>query len=552
MAGGFPSPQGQSWDSILREFAKLEQRIRDLEKPSGSAISSLSTQVAGKTTVTWSLSTPIGAGSSFGDAWYRKDALEQIIGIWYWDGDEWISQTITDDAVSNLSADKITAGTLDASLVAIRSAASGGRVEIDGAGFRGYNGSGVLKTSVGTDGALSAVDALMTGIYRTAVSGRRIEINPNYWIDSGDGTGAGGLKFIFRDTVYTPATGGQNYQSYDSSLISSYDVTGKRATTEFYGPGVSEGFKGDDGGGYGASWSAGELVFTETWRTNGLTYDDLKAGEAKLSSNVVRLTADYHTVIGQPNEGGNIELTADNEIRIYPGSAGTMIGASGGSVPLKVNGPVTAPRYQVGSRQYSIPEVASISARTALFGATPTQGDRCFRTDVMWEEAYFAVYNVTTNPGGAPVAGWYPSGGAMPSFIASRTADVPATTGGFVTYNFSGATIAENRGGFSINGSGQVVVPFNGRYMVSGLINWAAGATAAQRILRFSGTAAGFPTFSPIERLTAQAGLAAGKALTAPAVLAQATPLQVQGYQDTGSTLNMVDAAVWLTYQGPV
>lgn len=42
------------------------------------------------------------------------------------------------------------------------------------------------------------------------------------------------------------------------------------------------------------------------------------------------------------------------------------------------------------------------------------QGDRVYRKDRGWEEAYFGLYNATSNRGGATPAGWYPVGGAMP------------------------------------------------------------------------------------------------------------------------------------------
>ena len=42
------------------------------------------------------------------------------------------------------------------------------------------------------------------------------------------------------------------------------------------------------------------------------------------------------------------------------------------------------------------------------------QGDRVYRKDRGWEEAYFSVYSASSNPRGATPAGWYPAGGVMP------------------------------------------------------------------------------------------------------------------------------------------
>jgi hypothetical protein len=51
--------------------------------------------------------------------------------------------------------------------------------------------------------------------------------------------------------------------------------------------------------------------------------------------------------------------------------------------------------------------VADATARNALF-PSPTQGNAVWRNDRGWEERYYALYNSSTNPGGAPAAGWYP------------------------------------------------------------------------------------------------------------------------------------------------
>lgn len=51
--------------------------------------------------------------------------------------------------------------------------------------------------------------------------------------------------------------------------------------------------------------------------------------------------------------------------------------------------------------------VADAAARNALF-TSPVQGNAVWRNDRGWEERYYALYNSSTNPGGAPAAGWYP------------------------------------------------------------------------------------------------------------------------------------------------
>jgi hypothetical protein len=58
----------------------------------------------------------------------------------------------------------------------------------------------------------------------------------------------------------------------------------------------------------------------------------------------------------------------------------------------------------------NVPVVADATARNALYtgSVTVTQGDTVFRNDLGYEETYFALYNVSTNPGGRPAAGWFP------------------------------------------------------------------------------------------------------------------------------------------------
>jgi hypothetical protein len=52
--------------------------------------------------------------------------------------------------------------------------------------------------------------------------------------------------------------------------------------------------------------------------------------------------------------------------------------------------------------------VGSEWARDYLF-PNPVQGNRVYRADLGYEEAYFGLYNVTSNPGGRAAAGWLES-----------------------------------------------------------------------------------------------------------------------------------------------
>jgi len=73
--------------------------------------------------------------------------------------------------------------------------------------------------------------------------------------------------------------------------------------------------------------------------------------------------------------------------------------------------------------------VADAAARNSLF-PSPVQGNSVFRTDVGYEERYYSLYNVSTNPGGVSVAGWYPVSGKLPKALARRsTTAVTLSTG---------------------------------------------------------------------------------------------------------------------------
>jgi len=51
----------------------------------------------------------------------------------------------------------------------------------------------------------------------------------------------------------------------------------------------------------------------------------------------------------------------------------------------------------------------------------PVQGNRNYRADFGYTEAYFEAYHATTNPGGTTPAGWYPVSGNVPTCILTST-----------------------------------------------------------------------------------------------------------------------------------
>ena len=122
--------------------------------------------------------------------------------------------------------------------------------------------------------------------------------------------------------------------------------------------------------------------------------------------------------------------------------------------------------------------VAGTATRDSLI-PSPNQGDSVFRQDTGWLETYFGLYNVSTNPGGVSVAGWYPVAGNLPKAQARRSTtavtlanawtDRSATTN-WTTY-FAHNVAAYNAGW---------VVPVTGVYEISVAV--AAGDAVAAAV----------------------------------------------------------------------
>lgn len=106
--------------------------------------------------------------------------------------------------------------------------------------------------------------------------------------------------------------------------------------------------------------------------------------------------------------------------------------------------------------------VASAAERATLF-PTPVQGDSVFRNDLGEEETYLAVYNATTNPGGASVAGWYPRNRM---FFAARTGTQNLTGGAWNQLN-SALSQVRNDGLGSYTSGGGFTISAPGTYEVS-------------------------------------------------------------------------------------
>lgn len=117
------------------------------------------------------------------------------------------------------------------------------------------------------------------------------------------------------------------------------------------------------------------------------------------------------------------------------------------------------------------PSVGSQAERDSIF-PSPVQGNRVYRRDVGWEEAYFGVYNSTTNFGGAAVAGWYPIAGKLPYSQFKRETSATVTT----AQNAFSFTSVSSYGTSSSSTAAQIIYP--GRYLVNASVTAGNGGDA--------------------------------------------------------------------------
>jgi hypothetical protein len=171
-------------------------------------------------------------------------------------------------------------------------------------------------------------------------------------------------------------------------------------------------------------------------------------------------------------------------------------------VPAEI---LTAANLQGYAVDQSVMVFASAAARTSAL-ASPSQGMVCFLSDsgTLW--TYYAAYNVSTNPGGAKTAGWYPVNGSG-NFYATATRS--AATG--VTYapgaaGFSYTELTDTLNWHDASTNPDRITPnVEGIYRATVSSQWGASATggrngsiqkSAQDLTSFYGTGATVRNFS--------------------------------------------------------
>lgn len=160
----------------------------------------------------------------------RVEAIAHTTGDWYIDavelrnvvGTELIQDAaitrakianlaVGDAQIETLGAGKITTGILAANITVsgrIATALSGARVELNSSGLQAYDGGGSLMVNISNSGG----GALLTGTYKTALSGGRVEITPGASESSvrlyTDGTPVGtvpaGISISKTPEIYSP------------------------------------------------------------------------------------------------------------------------------------------------------------------------------------------------------------------------------------------------------------------------------------------------------------------------------------------------------------
>lgn len=123
---------------------------------------------------------------------------------------------------------------------------------------------------------------------------------------------------------------------------------------------------------------------------------------------------------------------------------------------------------------------ASATARDTAYAkgsaAYRVQGVRINRTDLGYEEMYYAAYNSGSNPQGALVAGWYPPAGAdLHADFILASVSIPNSADTFMV-----PSLGDRLGAFAIDGSGWVTVPYAGRYRITALVSWAGNGSGTR------------------------------------------------------------------------
>lgn len=133
-----------------------------------------------------------------------------------------------------------------------------------------------------------------------------------------------------------------------------------------------------------------------------------------------------------PDEVVDIDKLNSN-FDVIDGALGAGSGTSGGRPASPKNGQIYVER-DTGNvlvwdqtstywRPLNTPKANSASARNAFFPAA-VQGDKCFRSDLGFEQQYFTAYDAVNNPGGRLTSGWQPAMGSNRGIIIPSSGNI--------------------------------------------------------------------------------------------------------------------------------
>ena len=128
----------------------------------------------------------------------------------------------------------------------------------------------------------------------------------------------------------------------------------------------------------------------------------------------------------------------------------------------------------------SVMVFASSAARTAALAA-PSQGMVSFLSDSGTTWQYFELYNVTTNPGGAKTAGWYPTGSQAVFYATATRSTVSATSYAPGAAGFTYSELWDQLAWRDASTNPDRIIPKSeGLYRVTASVQWGASATGSR------------------------------------------------------------------------
>lgn len=181
----------------------------------------------------------------------------------------------------------------------------------------------------------------------------------------------------------------------------------------------------------------------------------------------------------------------DQAVQVYAGTAarGSAIGTATTDGMVSYLSDVHSLQMATGTATWtnvdSLPIVAGTATRNALY-PSPTQGNTVFRTDKGGPEAYSALYNASTNPGGASAAGWYPGTGLIPAARRLSTT-VQSTSGTSGTWTKIAFNVVDFDTWGMTSTADTITAPFAGIYHVRARGSWqytTSGTFTAIRIYK--------------------------------------------------------------------